>query len=101
MSHIMNENRDVFSDIAKERARQEKLKAAGKFKWTCADNVQMALKLTVLAEEFGEVAKEVCEGYQDKASINRLRTELVQVAAVCVAWVESLDNLEWVEVSGE
>jgi hypothetical protein len=43
------------------------------------------LKLAVLAEEFGEVARAVLED----DPIN-LTEELVQVAAVAVAWLEAL-----------
>ena len=46
------------------------------------------LKATVLTEETGEVARAVLE--QDDA---QLQTELVQVAAVAVAWLESFDTI--------
>jgi hypothetical protein len=58
-------------------------------------------KLGVLTEETGEVGKEVMAVMDairtgDKAGYSnaraRLRTELLQVAAVAVAWVESLEN---------
>jgi hypothetical protein len=50
-------------------------------------------RLAVLAEEFGEVAKEVCNlmAGADPRVKALLREELVQVAAVCVAWIEGLD----------
>lgn len=86
--------------VQQERTRQECLAREGKFAWTCAaDNVAAPLKLAVLAEEFDEVAKEACELQQacDRGDIKRameveknLITELVQVAACCVAWLESL-----------
>lgn len=41
--------------------------------------------LAILAEEFGEVAKDVVEGND-----RNLYIELMQVAAVCVAWMEDL-----------
>ena len=106
----------VLHEVAVERERQEQLKASGKFLWTCADNevtlvtdngrsetVRKILdseKLAVLSEEFGEAAREVTEEIiakdrQDGALANqslvKLRKELIQVAAVAVAWVESLD----------
>jgi hypothetical protein len=43
------------------------------------------VKSSVLAEECGEVARAVLEWDEDAQ-----RTELVQVAAVAVAWLESL-----------
>ena len=42
-------------------------------------------KLAVLTEETGEVARALLEQDPDQ-----LRTELVQVAAVAVAWLEAL-----------
>lgn len=99
----------VMRDVSAERDRQEQLKRDGKFTFTCADTEESALeKLPVLAEEFGEVAKEITEQlielrkYQrDNLEyplhrrifrISELRKELIQVAAVCVAWCESLDK---------
>lgn len=100
----------VLDEVASERMRQEQLKATGKFLWTCADNeafrqkvlaaVTEPEKLAVLGEEFGEVCKEVVEEViaTDRMSPSRafecrlkLRKELLEVAACCVAWVESLD----------
>lgn len=52
-----------------------------------------AEKLTVLGEELGEVGHEINEGIGTGRAVDllKLRKELVQVAAVAVAWVESLD----------
>lgn len=78
---------DVFEEISKELTRQRALLAQGKFPWSCDDpSISDALKLAVLGEEFGEAAREVNEA-KDRA---KLRAELVQVAAVCVAWVRSM-----------
>ena len=95
----------AVTTIIKERERQEELKAQGKFPWSCGDTVTLneigllrsiipSEKLAVLAEEFGEVSREVCEGLAKQRPVNedRLRAELTQVAAVCLAWLESLDN---------
>lgn len=77
---------DIWFTVVNERRRQDKLKADGKFAWTCADKtIHNDVKLKVLAEEFGEVARALCESDTDN-----LRTELVQVAAVAVAWLEAL-----------
>lgn len=100
----------VLGEVATERERQEELKAAGKFLWSCADNEALrnkvqagitdAEKFVVLGEETGEVAREVMESIisSDRGleavsllHITKLRAELIQVAAVCVAWVESID----------
>lgn len=97
----------VLQAVRDERVRQDTLKAAGKFPFTCADTgLTQAEKLGVLAEEFGEVAQLVCRvmipppGDRGIPSIKpsaltdyivKLHEELVQVAAVCVAWAESLE----------
>ncbi len=94
---------EVIEEVYKERQRQDKLRDEGKFAWTCASLDQSNdRKLSVLAEEFGEVAREVVEetisadkGHRPDSQIIRslraqLRKELIQVAAVCVAWAESL-----------
>lgn len=63
----------------------------------------------ILTEEVGEAAKEVCDYthalsrqfIEDEVKYNkeyraetekRLKKELIQVAAVCVAWIESLET---------
>jgi NTP pyrophosphatase (non-canonical NTP hydrolase) len=100
---------DILLAIGNERSRQEKLKFDGKFLWTCADSgVTHHEKLAVLAEEFGEVAKEVVDYNIDVVKyakeilpfplhrriyyLKRIREELIQVAAVCVAWCEAIDK---------
>ena len=82
----------VLDLVASERGRQELLKSEGKFAHSCADDeMSHAEALTVLAEEVGEAAHEVNEGiggrYIDK---RRLLKELIQVAAVAVAWSEKV-----------
>jgi len=112
----------ILFDIQKERERQEILLIQGKFPWSCSNlKVSDVKKLAVLGEEFGEAAKEAAqieeqydrlktnEGRQDAAPYDKagvekvlklniqykkglLREELIQVAAVCVAWCEALDT---------
>lgn len=100
----------VFFDIQQERNRQLQLLRAGKFPFACEDpTVPDAHRLPILAEEFGEVSREVNEqigreyllGKETQAAVEtrfasrkRLRAELIQVAAVAVAWVEGLDDEE-------
>jgi hypothetical protein len=106
----------VLFDVQQERKRQGQLLKEGKFPWGCDDpKVSDIKKLGVLAEEFGEAAKEVSqiqEQYDREwpdesieviaSSIQRavkrkrklLREELIQIAAVAVAWCESLDAIE-------
>lgn len=96
---------EILCLVKLERKRQEDLRRAGKFPWSCSDvrdpsyspssPIMPAEKLAVLAEEFGEVADIVCKMQAGKAEgkglTNRhLREELIQVAAVAVAWAESL-----------
>jgi NTP pyrophosphatase (non-canonical NTP hydrolase) len=98
-----------YAEIYAERDRQESLKVSGKFFWTCADkDVSHQAKLAVLAEEFGETAREVVDYDIGVAKYNveklefpphrklyflkRIRKELIQVAAVCVAWCEAIDK---------
>lgn len=84
--------------VADERCRQEERKAKGRFRSTCADDkMTNAEKMTVLCEEVGEVAQEVLtldgrrQPRRDTAGTEAaLCGELAQVAAVAVAWIESL-----------
>jgi len=85
----------VMLHVALERVRQNGLREQGKFAYTCADaGLSNAERFMVLAEEFGEVGHELNEGLGEgrSVSLERLRTELVQVAAVCVAWCEAIDG---------
>lgn len=82
--------------VARERARQE-TKCADMsdkgFDWkTCASPwMSEGNKLAVLMEEVGEVAREVCEARAEARDPgSNLHTELIQVAAVAVAWAEGL-----------
>ena len=87
----------VYEDIARERDRQEELRASGKFSATCATaredgGMNDFQCFAVLGEEFGEVARAVCEGISGNSEHRaNLREELVQVAAVAVAWIQRLD----------
>ena len=83
--------------VLRERNRQDILKDAGRFEFTCADDgLTLAEKLACLTEELGEVAQEVLtqEGRRlardTVGTPEALRKEIVQVAAVGLAWIESL-----------
>jgi NTP pyrophosphatase (non-canonical NTP hydrolase) len=76
----------VLGEVWAERQRQDEKwgqQNHGYFKWT-----------TILAEEVGEAAKDALEGEYQK-----MRAELLQVAAVAVAAVECIDreNIEIAE----
>jgi hypothetical protein len=78
----------VFTAIVEERVRQ--LAMWGQpHPWGQGDcsssDVAEPVKVAVLLEEVGEVARAVLEG-----DPQNLRAELVQVAAVAVAWLEGL-----------
>lgn len=95
-------NAELFADIVfqirRERDRQEELKKTGRFDFTCSDpGITNAGRLAVLAEEVGEVAHEVNEGIGLQSSARyvdlvKLRKELIEVAAVTVAWIEAIDS---------
>ena len=97
-------NAYIYEAIADERAQQERLRESGKFLHTCASTDFAAFthfgRVTVLGEEFGEVCRaaldveKVAEGRDFPASAHaKLREELIQTAAVAVAYIEALDAL--------
>lgn len=81
-----------MSDMLDEIDRQDELARAGKFggRHTMPGGTDLE-RLAVLAEEFGEVAIELNEAPEGGRTDN-LRTELVQVAAVAIAWVAAIDD---------
>lgn len=85
----------ILEDVFKERQRQfDKLTKTNL--WDCADpTTPWPNKHLVLSEEIGEVARCILEaGFADTIlGFNpALRKELIQVAAVAVACVESIDR---------
>lgn len=74
--------KDIYAAIDTERLRQEELHPGD----TCA-SVSMwdAQKMLILTEEVGEVARAILDHNPEHG-----RKELVEVAAVAVAWLESL-----------
>ena len=84
----------VFERIAQERVRQRELYLTGEITFEVASTVpDNNRKLRVLTEEVGEVAEAIDFLEDDDTKVRRehLRTELVQVAAVAVAWLEALE----------
>ena len=88
----------VFERIAQERSRQRELFLKGKHLFSCDSPVADAnRKLRVLVEEVGEVAEALDAlefqhvSRREKRLRAHLQDELVQVAAVAVAWLESLE----------
>jgi hypothetical protein len=89
---------DVRERITAERERQNALFAEGQIGFNCSSRiVDPARKLRVLTEEIGEVAQaiDLLENPKPfsrvKAVQVNFREELVQVAAVAVAWLESME----------
>lgn len=91
---------DVTIDVKQEINRQDQLKLDGKFKYTPRDKVTTdggiltdAAKLAMLVEEVGEVATCVLSKenlVSESLTAIDLYGELKQVAAVAIAWMESL-----------
>ena len=79
---------DIYAAIDEERERQFAM-WGGAHDWGHGDCSSPAVadivKTAVLSEECGEVARAVLD-----TDIDQLRTELIQVAAVAVAWLEAL-----------
>jgi hypothetical protein len=79
---------DIWREIKAERERQSQQWGA-EHAWGAGDCssalVEPIVKAAVLNEECGEVARAVLDRDED-ALVN----ELIQVAAVAVAWLESL-----------
>ena len=73
-------------DIASERLRQ-------KMKWGTQHH-PWATWISILAEEFGEAAKEANDllNNDNAGGLERLRTELVQVAAVSVQILQAINQ---------
>lgn len=80
---------EVLHEVHLERIRQDQ-------KWGQQDHTP-AHYFAILAEEHGEVAKEVVEYTFGRANtlrarLARIREELIQEAAVAVAMVEAIDR---------
>lgn len=84
------ETEQVLNLIHKERVRQETLKVEGRFKYTAADNIPDQDKFLMLAEEYGEVSRAILGRMMIVQDGGDLRKELIQVAAIATAWIESL-----------
>lgn len=90
----------LYGDVHRERIRaHEKHDAAGgsmeRRPW------HDGMWLPVLTEEIGEVARVLCDfelgvagAFLDGSPADKLREELVQVAAMACAWIAALDELD-------
>lgn len=78
----------VYQLIDEERAWQEDTRQS----FADMDDGKI---LAILGEEFGEVCRAIVERTdisKNSPSVSSLKLELVQVAAVAVAWIEQLDE---------
>lgn len=77
------DRKELFSLVRAERDRQD-----SKFGPHGGMNAYNdGERLCVLAEEFGEVARAL-----NDSDFPNLQDELVQTAAVCIAWLETLED---------
>jgi NTP pyrophosphatase (non-canonical NTP hydrolase) len=83
--------KEIFLLISAERERQDQIHPFTNYKSTDDEEVNVMKNfflqlelLSVLGEEFGEVCRCIQSGDGD------LKEELVQVASVCVRWLEAL-----------
>jgi NTP pyrophosphatase (non-canonical NTP hydrolase) len=79
----------IYRDIDDERDRQDARFGNQMHSWP--------IWAAILSEETGEVSEACLEAYwQEEGGINRLRAELIQVAAVAVQMLEKLDSGSYV-----
>jgi NTP pyrophosphatase (non-canonical NTP hydrolase) len=74
----------ILGEVAEERISQDA-------KWGEQNHLDFVW-CAILGEEVGEVANAILEGTFSDAPLAHVRDELVQVAAVAVAWVEAIDR---------
>ena len=77
-------NHDILEELYLERIRQHTL-------WGLQTH-HMAIWNCILGEEVGEVAKAINEWIFNGKKEKDIRDELIQVAAVAIAMIESLDK---------
>ena len=72
----------VLGWVLAEQSHAETLKNRGRLRWVADDaDCPDVMRLAALLEEAGEVGRAVHDGERDN-----LRTELVQLAGVAIAW---------------
>lgn len=84
----------VLRTVFLERARQDKLKSEGRFKNT-PNEASLFKAHAMLSEEMGEIARCILSQsgeVQEKLTVDDLRKELIQLAAVAVAIVEGIEE---------
>lgn len=95
MVWLNKQRADILADVAKECQRQEDL-YGGKPNDLRDPETPIEHGHLVLGEEVGEVARALLDGglQEDRllnaAAVAHLKEEIVQCAAVCVAWLEGI-----------
>lgn len=85
-------NRDIWLHVHAERVRAHELHRENSMEELAVED---PMRLAILGEEFGEVAREFCEArHRGEFDLDKLRTELIQVAAMAGAWADKLTP-EW------
>lgn len=85
--------RRAIGVIANERERQKELFRTGRITFDCASPVpDPRRKFRVLFEECGEVAHAIDQVENHNLAASNIKTEVTQVAAVAVAWLESIES---------
>jgi NTP pyrophosphatase (non-canonical NTP hydrolase) len=84
MNNLMIQLPDGFRDIVKERRNQDK-------KWGEQNHDDYTWH-AILTEEIGEVSQAILHDRFGGAAAGTVRAELVQVAAVALAWIECIDR---------
>jgi len=75
----------IYFDVSMERDRQDA-------KWGDQSGNEPCVWAAVLSEECGEASQAALHvQFEHRLTIDDLRSELVQVAAVAVAWIEAID----------
>lgn len=85
MAKLAAPTADALRLVVRERERQNEKWHRTPGEWPCTDGV----KYLVLAEEVGEVAKAILEDDGSPEAWAHVREELVQVAAVAIADIET------------
>lgn len=81
----------VIGLVAEERARQDEKFGGLGVDGSFMPSGRLGKRLSVLVEEVGEVAKaitEMSDDHEGDVTIDDVHAELVQVMAVCLAWME-------------
>lgn len=91
---LQNQGETVWSPSLHSAIDAELHRAKSKFPDWPTDPIHA---FAIVAEEFGEVAKEVLQlTYEPtKSTVERIRTETIQLAAMCHRFLESLDRYEF------